>query len=67
MPKTELPIVFAPGTFWTRDILASSHREAPPVTRRPMLDGADFYIFNSDEMDRSDFVIIVAVSQGFPK
>src|SRR5882724_3634987 len=40
--------------------LASSHREAPLVTTTPKLDCADFYMFNSYETGRSDYVTLVA-------
>jgi hypothetical protein len=40
--------------------LASSHREAPLITGTPKLDGADFYMFNSYEAGRSNFVTFVA-------
>ena len=39
---------------------ASSHREAPMITGMPKLDGADFYMFNSYETGRSNFVTFVA-------
>ncbi|HLH56000.1 MAG TPA: DUF4331 domain-containing protein [Verrucomicrobiae bacterium] len=39
---------------------ASSHREAPLITATPKLDGADFYMFNSYESGRSNFVTFVA-------
>ncbi len=39
---------------------ASSHREAPMITAIPKLDGADFYMFNSYEAGRSNFVTFVA-------
>ena len=39
---------------------ASSHREAPQITKTPKLDGTDFYMFNSYETGRSNFVTIVA-------
>src|ERR1039457_5357733 len=39
---------------------ASSHREAPLITGTPKLDGADFYMFNSYEVGRSNFVTFVA-------
>ena len=39
---------------------ASSHREAPLITGLPKLDGADFYMFNSYEAGRSNFVTFVA-------
>ncbi len=60
MTKTALAIMFATGTFWTADLLASSHREAPMITGTPKLDGADFYMFNSYETGRSNFVTFVA-------
>jgi hypothetical protein len=41
-------------------LFASSHREAPLITGTPKLDGADFYMFNSYETGRSDFVTLVA-------
>src|SRR5262245_36808722 len=40
--------------------LASSHREAPFITEHPKLDGTDFYIFNSYEAGRQDFVTVIA-------
>ena len=39
---------------------ASSHREAPNITRMPLVDGTDFYMFRSYEAGRSDFVTIIA-------
>ncbi|HVY68345.1 MAG TPA: DUF4331 domain-containing protein [Verrucomicrobiae bacterium] len=39
---------------------ASSHREAPLIAGSPRLDCADFYMFNSYETGRSNFVTIVA-------
>jgi len=39
---------------------ASSHREAPNVTRMPSIDATDFYMFRSYEADRDDFVTIIA-------
>ena len=41
-------------------VLASSHREAPMITKTPKLDATDFYMFNSYEAGRSDFVTLVA-------
>jgi hypothetical protein len=40
--------------------LASSHREAPLICGTPRLDGCDFYMFNSYEAGRSNFVTFVA-------
>ena len=39
---------------------ASSHREAPSITTTPKVDGTDFYMFNSYETDRSNYVTIIA-------
>ncbi|MFQ3249321.1 MAG: hypothetical protein ACI9O6_001125 [Glaciecola sp.] len=39
---------------------ASSHREAPNITRFPTLDSTDFYIFNSYEEGRGDYVTMIA-------
>ncbi|MDO3386559.1 DUF4331 domain-containing protein [Gilvimarinus sp. SDUM040013] len=39
---------------------ASSHREAPNLTRMPTVDSADFYAFNSYEPDRGDYITLIA-------
>jgi hypothetical protein len=39
---------------------ASSHREAPFVTKNPKVDGTDFYMFNSYETGRAGFVTLIA-------
>src|SRR5262245_11649302 len=41
-------------------VLASSHREAPFITEHPKVDGTDFYLFNSYEAGRGDFVTVIA-------
>lgn len=41
-------------------VQASSHREAPNITRMPTLDATDFYLFNSYEDGRSDYVTLIA-------
>ena len=40
--------------------LASSHREAPNITRFPKVDNTDVYLFRSYETGRSGFVTILA-------
>jgi len=40
--------------------LASSHREAPAITRTPKVDGTDFYMFRSYEPGREAFVTFIA-------
>ncbi len=39
---------------------ASSHREAPNISRFPTLDSTDFYVFNSYEAGRDDYVTFIA-------
>ncbi|KQV53701.1 MULTISPECIES: DUF4331 domain-containing protein [unclassified Duganella] len=39
---------------------ASSHREAPFITREPKVDGTDFYMFRSYEPGRGQFVTLIA-------
>jgi len=43
---------------------ASSHREAPGITKMPKVDGTDFYMFRSYEPGRSKYVTILANYQG---
>lgn len=40
--------------------MASSHREAPFITKMPKVDGTDLYMFRSFEQNREGFVTIVA-------
>ncbi|MFT5645328.1 MAG: hypothetical protein ACI83P_002898 [Janthinobacterium sp.] len=51
---TLLASALAPSAF------ASSHREAPFIAGQPKVDGTDFYMFNSYEQGRSDYVTLVA-------
>jgi len=44
--------------------LASSHREAPGITKIPKVDGTDFYMFRSYEPGRSAYVTFLANYQG---
>jgi hypothetical protein len=53
--------------FWSAAALAvpmiafaSSHREAPNISRLPTVDGTDFYMFNSYETGRTGYVTILA-------
>ncbi len=41
-------------------VMASSHREAPSVALAPKIDGTDFYMFNSYENDRGNYVTLIA-------
>ncbi|MFK9293386.1 DUF4331 family protein, partial [Escherichia coli] len=39
---------------------ASSHREAPGITKSPKTDSTDFYAFRSYEPGREDYVTLIA-------
>lgn len=39
---------------------ASSHREAPYITRQPKVDATDFYMFRSYEAERSGYTTLIA-------
>ena len=41
-------------------VSASSHREAPGITKSPKVDGTDFYMFRSYEAGRDGFVTLLA-------
>src|SRR5215475_14723190 len=43
-----------------RPAAASSHREAPFITKNPKVDGTDFYMFNSYETGRAGYVTLLA-------
>lgn len=55
---TMLGITF--GALLAADALASSHREAPFVSKYPQSDGTDFYLFKSYEPGREEFVTLIA-------
>ncbi|UGQ47927.1 DUF4331 domain-containing protein [Massilia endophytica] len=44
----------------TPQAIASSHREAPFITKAPKVDGTDFYMFRSYETGRAGFVTLIA-------
>jgi hypothetical protein len=41
-------------------VQASSHREAPGISKSPKLDGTDFYMFRSYEAGRSGYITLLA-------
>ncbi len=45
-------------------VVASSHREAPGITKMPKVDGTDFYMFRSYEPGRAGYVTFLANYQG---
>ncbi len=60
-----LAVAVAAGLFVTAGLLApaalaSSHREAPGITKMPKLDATDFYVFNSYEAGRTGYVTVIA-------
>lgn len=55
-----LACVVAIATLVSAPALASSHREAPFITKNPKVDGTDFYLFNSYETGRGNFVTLIA-------
>lgn len=48
------------GTLLCASASASSHREAPFITKYPQVDATDFYLFNSYEPGREDYVTLIA-------
>lgn len=62
MQKTKICTALAVicSTVIVGDALASSHREAPNITRYPTVDSSDFYVFNSYEDGRGDYVTLIA-------
>jgi hypothetical protein len=52
--------VLALSLSTTISSFASSHREAPEITKTPKADATDFYLFNSYEEGREDYVTLIA-------
>ena len=62
-PKHALGATLIAGALigaFSLPVAASSHREAPFITRQPKVDGADFYMFRSYEAGRAGYVTLVA-------
>ncbi|WP_409220054.1 DUF4331 domain-containing protein [Alteromonas sp. W364] len=62
MRKTQLSLIVSAlcGMAISSAVQASSHREAPNITRFPTVDSTDFYAFNSYEEGRGDYVTMIA-------
>lgn len=60
MKTTTTALYLAIITCTTSAAWASSHREAPNITRLPTVDSTDFYLFNSYEPGRNDYVTVLA-------
>ncbi len=58
--KKILIMVLTLGLMTGANVMASSHREAPSILKRPQVDGTDFYMFRSYEQSRQDYVTIIA-------
>ena len=54
------PLVAAATLALAGAAQASSHREAPFISGQPKVDASDFYLFNSYEAGRSDYVTLIA-------
>lgn len=60
MKYTTKALISAMAICLSASAVASSHREAPSITKTPKLDASDFYMFNSYENGRADYVTIIA-------
>ncbi|WP_435980407.1 DUF4331 domain-containing protein [Psychrobacter sp. DM4] len=60
MKHTTKALIAAIALSMSASAVASSHREAPSITKTPKVDASDFYMFNSYENNRSDYVTIIA-------
>ncbi|MEH6434221.1 DUF4331 domain-containing protein [Massilia sp. DD77] len=55
-----LALALCAGAFASPAAQASSHREAPFITKHPKIDATDFYMFRSYEPGRQAFVTMIA-------
>lgn len=60
MFKLKPTVLALSSVIITTAVFASSHREAPNITRMPTLDSTDFYAFNSYEQGREGYVTMIA-------
>jgi hypothetical protein len=56
--RTLLAAAFA--LVFSSTAFASSHREAPFITKNPKVDNTDFYLFNSYETGRTNYVTVIS-------
>ena len=56
----KISIYFGAAVAFSLPVCGSSHREAPAITEMPKLDCTDFYLFNSYEAGRENYVTLVA-------
>lgn len=57
-------LLTAAAVLAAQPALASSHREAPGITKMPKVDATDFYMFRSYEPGRNAYVTFLANYQG---
>ena len=53
-------VASAVASLFSAPAMASSHREAPFITKMPKVDGTDLYMFRSYESGRQDYVTLIA-------
>ncbi|MEB0136325.1 DUF4331 domain-containing protein [Actimicrobium sp. CCC2.4] len=53
-------VASALATMFSVPAMASSHREAPFITRMPKVDGTDLYMFRSYEANRAAYTTLIA-------
>ena len=58
--QTSLAMAIALSTLAGAPAMASSHREAPFITKNPKVDASDFYMFRSTEPGRSAYTTLIA-------
>jgi Domain of unknown function (DUF4331) len=58
--KTGIGLAVLSGIVAGAALQASSHREAPGITKSPKVDGSDFYMFRSYESGREGYVTLLA-------
>src|SRR5436190_19905327 len=58
--RRSLLLSLAASSLLAIPAFASSHREAPGITKTPKLDGADFYAFQSYEPGRAGYTTFIA-------
>ena len=56
----KMSICFGAAVAFAVPIYGSSHREAPAITETPKLDCTDFYLFNSYEAGRENYLTLIA-------
>jgi hypothetical protein len=58
--STKSLIAMAAAALCATSAMASSHREAPFIATSPKVDATDFYLFNSYESGRGNYVTLIA-------